>query len=107
MKNLLEDRDELLSNLRWGGCEDWQKSLSKPCFLILGYSFIVRSLLARFPSSCYAVLQVNNRCSSALVSGGRRGRKFAFFVLDRRTEASCSACSISKSASVKPGWSSA
>lgn len=106
VKDLLKDRDELCSDLWWGVRQDWQKTFSKPCLLIFGYGLVLRSLLTRSPSSCYAVLKVDNRCNPALASG-QRGRKCAGFVLERRTEGSCSAWRISRSASVKPGRSSA
>jgi len=107
VENLLKDGDKLLSNLRWGGCEYREETFSKSKLLVLWYRLILRKVFIGTPSSCDAVLQVNNRCSRALVVGGRRGRKFAFCLLDKRTEGSVSACRICRSASVKPGWSSA
>jgi hypothetical protein len=41
VKDLLEDWDELLSNLRWGGCEDGKEALSKSALLIFWYRFVL------------------------------------------------------------------
>ena len=69
VKDLLEDGDELLSNLWWGGSQYGQEAFSKPLLLIIGNSFVLWGFLARRPASGDSVLQVNNRCSLALVCG--------------------------------------
>ena len=106
VQNLLQYWDELLPNLRWGGSEDREEPFSKSALLIFRYGFVL-CILARGPSSGNAVLEVHNGCGRGQYSSGGGVATWGLCVLDRRTEASCSACKISRSASVKPGWSSA
>ena len=68
MKDLLEDGDELLTDLGRGADQDREEPLSKPRFLFLSYWFVLWEVLAGGPATCDAVLEVDNRCSRALVS---------------------------------------
>ena len=68
MQYLLEDRDKLVSNLGGRGGQDRQQAFSKSSLLIFRYDFIMRTELVRFPSSCNTILQVDNRCTHALVA---------------------------------------
>ena len=67
MKDLLEDRDELLTDLGRGANQDREEPLSKPRFLFPSYCLVLWEVLAGGLASCDVVLEVGGRYSRALV----------------------------------------
>jgi hypothetical protein len=58
LKDLLEYGDQLHTNIRRGGCEDWDEALPQGRTFFLGDQLVWSSLFAGSPSSSDAVFQV-------------------------------------------------